>query len=100
MQKINVKALIEKHSTQEEPKLLDEMTREEFERSGKILEVKTGGGRKVYIASTKEIVERKQKEGEAWFTPEEVENLKGKHPEMVEKVIDAKEIFPGAKTIQ
>lgn len=97
------KGLMEKRSTQEEPKEvatpipLEEMSHIQYEASTITIEWKTRSGKVVYIAPSLAILKSKRREGEAWFLPEDVRALKGKSPEMVDKFIDIFEVYPGTK---
>lgn len=67
---------------------------------GQIITWQTETGRIVYLAETEAVKESHERPGEAWFTFEEVKALVGIDRECIEKVIDAKEVFPRAGVIE
>ena len=60
----------------------------------------TESGRKVYLTESPEVKARHEKQGEAWFTYDELKAIEGISREEVERVIEAKEVFPGADVIE
>lgn len=63
---------------------------------GLVIKWETESGRIVYLAETQAVKESHETPGEAWFTYEEVKALGDIDREGIERVIDAKEVFPGA----
>jgi len=61
-----------------------------------VVEIITATGRKVCVV-TDDRAATLAPEGAALFTRQEIEAMKGVPREMVERVIDVKEIFPGAE---
>lgn len=57
----------------------------------------TESGRIVYLASNQAVVKRNSNPGDAWFTSKEIGILEGIGKEIVERVIDVKEVFPGSR---
>lgn len=67
---------------------------------GQVIKWQTETGRIVYLAETQAVKESHERPGEAWFTFNEVEALDGIDREGIERVINAKEVFPGAVVIE
>lgn len=57
----------------------------------------TASGRIVYLAPNQAVVKRNSKPGDAWFTSKEIGILEGIGKEIVERVIDVKEVFLGSR---
>ncbi len=71
------------------------MKAEELKREGRVIEVRSGGGRVIYIAPSRRTMENLRKDGELWFTVDEVKRFKGLSPQEREKILEVKEIFSG-----
>ena len=60
---------------------------------------RTRTGRIIYLTPHKEIMEQNRQAGQAWFLPDEIDNLKGLDVEALDSIIDIKELFAGATVI-
>lgn len=63
---------------------------------GLIIKWETAGGRIVFLTDSPEVKAKHEREGEAWFTYDELKAMSGISREEVEQVITVKEIFKGA----
>lgn len=63
---------------------------------GLVIKWKTESERIVYLTETEAVKASNEKSGQAWFTHEELKALDGIDRKGIERVINAKEVFPGA----